>query len=75
MMHTRLSLDLTVCSLSRKNHAEMKKKMTTPTLPPPCITSWKKMRPGLRGGEFQHVVAVVDDEAVHENHEHRDDAQ
>lgn len=26
-------------------------------------------------GEFQHVVAVVDDEAVHENHEHRDDAQ
>ena len=26
-------------------------------------------------GEFQHVVAVVDDEVVHENHEHRDDAQ
>ena len=26
-------------------------------------------------GEFQHVVAVVNDEVVHENHEHRDDAQ
>lgn len=26
-------------------------------------------------GEFQHVVAVVDDEVVHEDHEHRDDAQ
>ena len=25
-------------------------------------------------GEFQHVVAVVDDEVVHEDHEHRDDA-
>lgn len=25
--------------------------------------------------EFQHVVAVVNDEVVHENHEHRDDAQ
>lgn len=26
-------------------------------------------------GEIQHVVAVVDDEVVHEDHEHRDDAQ
>ena len=26
-------------------------------------------------GEFQHVIAVVDDEVVHEDHEHRDDAQ
>lgn len=26
-------------------------------------------------GEFLHVVAVVDDEVVHEDHEHRDDAQ
>mgnify|MGYP006970852700 FL=1 len=26
-------------------------------------------------GEFQHVVAVVNDEVVHEDHEHRDDAQ
>lgn len=25
-------------------------------------------------GEFQHVIAVVDDEVVHEDHEHRDDA-
>ena len=68
MIHTRLRLDLTVCSLSRKNHAEMEKKMTTPTLPPPCITSRSQ-------GEFQHVIAVVDDEVVHEDHEHRDDAQ
>ena len=49
MIHTRLRLDLMVCSLSRKNQAEMEKKMTTPTLPPPCITSWKKMRSGPRG--------------------------
>ena len=26
-------------------------------------------------GEIQHVVAVVNDEVVHEDHEHRDDAQ
>ena len=26
-------------------------------------------------GEFQHVVAVMDDEVMGEDHEHRDDAQ
>ena len=26
-------------------------------------------------GKIQHVVAVVNDEVVHEDHEHRDDAQ
>lgn len=26
-------------------------------------------------GKFQHVIAVMDDEVVHEDHEHRDDAQ
>ena len=26
-------------------------------------------------GEFQHVIAVMDDEVMGENHEHRDDAQ
>ena len=74
MMHTRLSLDLTVCSLSRKNHAEMKKMMTTPILAAALHHELEEdaSRPQ---GEFQHVVAVVDDEAVHENHEHRDDAQ
>ncbi len=74
MIHTRFRLDLMVCSLSRKNHAEMKKKMTTPTLPPPAMTSWKKIRSGPRG-EFQHVIAVMDDEVMGEDHEHRDDAQ
>lgn len=48
MIHVRLRLGL-VCSLSRKNHAEMEKKMTTPTLPPPAMTSWKKIRSGPRG--------------------------
>ena len=72
MIHTRFRLDLMVCSLSRKNHAEMEKKMTTPTLPPPAMTSWKKIRSGSRG---QHVIAVMDDEVMGEDHEHRDDAQ
>ena len=74
MIHTRLRLDLMVCSLSRKNHAEMEKKMTTPTLPPPCMMNWKKIRSGPRGSFF-HVVAIMDDEVVHEDHEHGDDAQ
>ena len=26
-------------------------------------------------GEFQHVIAVMDDKMTHQNHEHRDDAQ
>lgn len=26
-------------------------------------------------GKFQHIVAVMDDEVVHEDHEHRDDTQ
>ena len=26
-------------------------------------------------GKFQHVIAVMDDEMMHENHEHRDDTQ
>jgi len=38
------------------------------------MTSWKKIRSGPRG-EFQHVVAVMDDEVMGEDHEHRDDAQ
>ena len=75
MIHTRFRLDLMACSLSRKNHAEMEKKMTTPTLPPPAMTSWKKIRSGPRGGEFLHVIAVMDDEVMGENHEHRDDTQ
>lgn len=49
MIHMRFRLDLMVSSLSRKNHAEIEKKMTTPTLPPPCMTSWKKIRSGPRG--------------------------
>ena len=49
MIHTRFRLDLMVCSLSRKNHAEMEKKMTTPTLPQSAMASWKKIRSGLRG--------------------------
>ena len=62
-----------VYSLSRKNHAEMEKKMTTPTLPPPAMTSWKKMRSDPKG--VSTSIAVMDDEVMGENHEHRDDAQ
>lgn len=43
MIHTRFRLDLMVCSLSRKNQAEMEKKMTTPTLPPLAMKNRKKI--------------------------------
>lgn len=43
MIHTRFRLDLMVCSLSRKNHAEMEKKMTTPTLPPLAMKNRRKI--------------------------------
>ena len=73
MIHTRLRLDLMVCSLSRKNQAEMEKKMTTPTFA--AALHHELEEDAFRSqGEFQHVVAVVDDEVVHEDHEHRDDA-
>ena len=49
MIHTRFRLDLMVCSLSRKNHAEMEKKMSTPIAPPLCMTSWKNIRSGPNG--------------------------
>ena len=48
-----------VCSLSRKNHAEMEKKMTTPTLPPPAMTSWKKIR-SKSGGHLYHHIHELD---------------
>lgn len=43
MIHTRFRLDLMVCSLSRKNQAEMEKKMTTPALPPLAMKNRKKI--------------------------------
>lgn len=74
MIHMRFRLDLMVSSLSRKNHAEIEKKMTTPTLPPPCMTKLEEdtFQPQR---EFQYIVSVMENEVVHENHEHRDDTQ
>ena len=43
MIHTRLRLDLMVCSLSRKNQAEIEKNMTTPILPPLAMKDRKKI--------------------------------
>ena len=63
-----------VYSLSRKNHAEMEKKMTTADLAAAGHDELEE-DPFRSQGEFQHVIAVMDDEVMGEDHEHRDDAQ
>lgn len=73
MIHTRLRLDLMVCSLSRKEPSGDGEEDDDADFA--AALHHELEEDAFRSqGEFQHVVAVVDDEVVHEDHEHRDDA-
>lgn len=69
MSQMRLRLVLVVCSWSKKNHAEMEKKITTPTLPPAPMMSWKKIFFPSKWHVF-YAVSVMEDEMICKNHEH-----
>ena len=74
MIHTRLRLDLMVCSLSREEPCGDGEEDDDADFT--AALHHELEEDAFRSqGEFQHVIAVVDDEVVHEDHEHRDDAQ